>query len=170
MSELMDSFNIASSPYLKAAITILFFMITAKVLDIFIAKFMKRFTRFTKTEIDDRLIERIHRPLFFTVVFIGIVLSISYLELSQNIIFYVRGVFYSIVVIIWLITFTRISNLLVGHLIRKQTDVTGLRKDMIPFIENISKIALLVAALTALLSLWKVNITPLIASAGNYYP
>lgn len=166
MSEILDSFNITSSPYLKAAITILLFMLAAKTLDIFVAKFMKRFAKFTKTEIDDRIIEVIHRPLFFTVLFIGIVLSISYLEPPEKVIFYTHGIFYSIIVIIWAVTFMRISSLLIEYLIQRRTDATGLQKDIIPLIENISKIALFAAALMVMLSLWKISITPLIASAG----
>ncbi len=166
MSELLDYFNTTYSPYTKAAVTVFLSIVAAGILDIFVSRLAKRFAGFTKTEIDDKLVALLHKPLFLTVLLIGIVLSISYLELSEKIVFYSHGIIYSIIVIIWFFTLIRISNLFIEHAIQKRADATGLQNNMIPFIENISKIILIVAVLMALLSLWKVNITPLVASAG----
>lgn len=166
MSELLDYFNTTYSPYTKAAITILFFMIMAGVADIVVSRLVKRFTRFTKTEIDDKLVALIHKPFFFTVLLIGVVLSISYLELPEKVAFYAQGVLYSIIVITWFFTLIRISNLFIEYAMQKRADSSGLQNNMIPFIENISKIILVVVVLMVLLSLWEINITPLVASAG----
>jgi len=164
MSEFIS--KLPSSPYLKAVVILLTSLVAAKTIDIILTKFLKRFARFTETDIDDRIIELIHKPLFYTLLLIGIVFSISFLEPSEKVIFYTRGALYSILLIIWTITLIRISNLLIAYLIQKQADVTELRKDIIPFVENISKIVIFVLALMGVLSLWKVNVTPLVASAG----
>ncbi len=166
MSELIDYFNTTYPPYLKAAVTVLLSIVAAGILDVFVSRIAKRFTRFTKTEVDDKLLALLHKPLFLTVLLIGIVLSISYLELPEKVVFYVHGVLYSIIVITWFFTLKRISNLFIEHAMQKRADASGLQNNMIPFIENISKIILIVAVLMALLSLWKINITPLVASAG----
>jgi small-conductance mechanosensitive channel len=108
----------------------------------------------------------IHRPLFITALFVGIILSISYLALDEKYTFYINGIFYSVIVITWFLALIRISNLVIENHIQKQTDTTSMRKDIIPFVENISKIVIFASALMVLLSLWKVNITPLVASAG----
>jgi MscS family membrane protein len=165
MSELLESFNIIS-PYLKALITIVSFVILATIVDIFVSRFLKKLTGFTKNEVDDKVIERIHKPLFTTALFIGIVLSISYLELDPKLIFYINGMLYTVIVFMWLFALIKVSNLLIEGQIKKQADTTGLKNDMIPLIENVAKILMVIAALFALLSLWKVNITPLVASAG----
>jgi small-conductance mechanosensitive channel len=73
---------------------------------------------------------------------------------------------YSILTVIWCITIIRISNTVIEYGIRRVSDVTGLSRDIIPLVENIAKIAIIIAALMVVLSLWKVNITPLLASAG----
>ena len=166
MTELINSLNIPSSPYLKSAITILLFMIMAKFADILFSKLLKRFAGFTETDMDDRIISLLHKPVFFTVFFVGAAISVSYLELSQKVNFYSEGLFYSVLTVLWMITLIRISNILIEHLMQKHADVSGLRKDIIPVVENISKIALIAVALMVLLSLWKINITPLVASAG----
>jgi small-conductance mechanosensitive channel len=164
MSEIISTFSL--SPYLKALAILLISLFAAKTIDIILTKFLKRFARFTETDIDDRIIELIHRPLFFTVLFIGLNLSLTYLGVSKNVMFYSHAILYSIILIIWLIAFMRMSNLLIEHLIKKEPDVVGLKKDIIPFLENLAKITFVVIALMVLFSLWKINITPLVASAG----
>lgn len=166
MSELLDYFNTTYSPYTKAAVTVFLSIVAAGILDVFVLRLAKRFTKFTKTEVDDKLLALLHKPLFLTVLLIGIVLSISYLELPEKVTFYVHGVLYSIIVITWFFTLKRISNLFIEHAMQKRADASGLQNNMLPFIENISKIILIIAVLMALLSLWKINITPLVASAG----
>jgi len=165
MRELLNIFN-STSPYLKAFITIAFFLVVAKIVDIFISRFLKRLTKSTATEVDDKLLELLHKPLFLTALFIGIILSISYLELSESAAFYVSGFCYTVIIAIWLFALIGISSVVIEDYIQKRADSSGLRNDLIPFVENISKIILFVAALMILLSLWKVNITPLVASAG----
>lgn len=165
MIELLDLLNI-TSPYLKALITIVLFMVIAKAVDIFVSRFLKRLTKYTETDVDDRVVELIHKPLFLTALFIGIILSVSYLEISEKLVFYTKAIFNSFIIVLWFFTLIKISNLFIEALLQKKSDVTGMKKDIIPFVENIFKIILFAAALMVLFSMWKVNITPLVASAG----
>ncbi|MBI4825672.1 MAG: mechanosensitive ion channel [Nitrospirae bacterium] len=165
MSELFDSFNITSS-YLKALITIVASVAIAKIFDIFVSRFLKRITKYTESDVDDRIVDFIHKPLFLTALFIGINLSVSYLEVSEKFVFRASAMLYSFIVIIWFFALIKVSSLVIQAQIQKESDSTGLKKDIIPFAENISRIILFAAALMALLSLWKINITPLVASAG----
>ena len=166
MTAFIESLEITDSSYLNALISVLAFVVIAKIADILVDKVLRRFTRFTKTDIDDRIIDLIHRPIFLTIIIIGVVLAISYLKPAPNVFFYSNGILYSILTAIWCITIIRISNAVIEHGIRRVSDVTGLSKDIIPLVENISKLAIIIASLMVVLSLWKVNITPLIASAG----
>jgi len=166
MTAFVEALEITDSSYLNALISVLAFVVIAKMADILVDKVLRKFTRFTKTDIDDRIIDLIHRPISFTIGIIGVVLAISYLRPAPNVFFYSRGVLYSILTVIWSITIIRISNAVIEHGIRRVSDVTGLSKDIIPLVENISKLAIIIASLMVVLSLWRVNITPLLASAG----
>ena len=166
MTDIFNSLGIPSSPYMKAAVTILLFIVIAGLSDFFFSKILKRFARFTETDVDDRIIGLAHKPIFFTVLFIGVALSVTYLELPLNVIFYFEGLLYSFLTVLWMITCIRISSIFMEYILQKQADVSGLHKDIIPVVENISKITIIVVSLMVLLSLWKINITPLVASAG----
>lgn len=60
----------------------------------------------------------------------------------------------------------KISNIVIEGAVYRVSDATGLSKDIVPLAENVSRIAIAVAGLMVILSIWKINITPLLASAG----
>jgi MscS family membrane protein len=162
----IESLGISSSPYVIAGLAMIAFVVIAKIADLFVDKVMRRFTQFTSTDIDDRIIDIIHRPVFFTIIILGMTSPLSYLELALNKEFFGNGVFYTFLTLIWAVTVVRISKTVIAHSIEKFGDTTGLRNDIVPLVENVLKTAVGVAALMIILSLWNVDITPLIASAG----
>lgn len=166
MTAFIESLKISSLASVNAIISVSFFVLIAILADLAIDKLLRRFTRFTKTDIDDRIIDLVHRPVFYTIIIIGTVLAIVYLQPAPKTMFYARGFLYSVIVIIWSITAIRISNAIIQYSIRRSSDVTGLSKDIVPLVENISKVIIIIASLMIVLSLWEINITPVIASAG----
>ena len=166
MVQFIESLKISTSPYVNAALSIVAFIVVAKAVDFSIDKVFRRFARFTKTDIDDRIIDIIHRPVYFTIIFFGCILAIIYLHPSSEVIFYSNNILYTVLSILWTITVIKLGNALIEHGIYKVSDVTGLSIDIVPLIENVFKIALIVGLFIVILSIWNVNITPLLASAG----
>jgi len=166
MNEIAEYINISSSPLVNASLFILFFIVIAKIADLVVDKVLRKFTRFTKSDIDDRIIDLVHKPIFFTIIIIGFTLTVQYLTPAEKTVFYTRSIMNSILTIIWCVTAIRISNTIIEHAVYKVSDVTGLSRDIVPLVENVSKIIIIVASIMVGLSLWKINITPLLASAG----
>jgi MscS family membrane protein len=166
MTGLVESLKISSSPYVNAAISILVFILIAKAADWIVDKVFLKFSRFTKTDIDDKIIDLLHKPIFHTIIIIGIVFSVLYLNPSPKAVFYAEGSLYSVLAAIWCVTAIRISNIVIEHSIHRVSGVAGMTQDIVPLVENVSKIIVLIAALMVVLSIWKIDITPVIASAG----
>jgi MscS family membrane protein len=166
MTGLIESLRISSSPYVNAAISIVVFILLAKMADWVVDKVLRKFSRFTKTDIDDKIVDLLHKPIFYTIIIMGIVFSVLYLKPSPKVVFYTEGWLYSVLAALWCVTAIRISNTVIEHAIHKVSGVTGMTQDIVPLVENVSKIIILIAALMVVLSLWKIDITPVIASAG----
>lgn len=166
MKGLIESLNISTSPYVNALVLVIAFIIIAKALDLFLDRVMRRFTRFTKSDIDDRIMDVIHKPVYFTVILIGLAIAVEYLKLSEKVAFYANGTLYSLAAIIWMVTAIKICNTIIEHVVLRVSDVTGLSRDIIPLLENVFKTVIIVGSLMVVLSIWKINITPLLASAG----
>lgn len=166
MTRFIESLNISSSPYVNALLSVLAYVVVAKIADLFVDKVLRRFTRFSKTNLDDTLIDLGHRPIFLTIIIVGLVSSMLPLRPSQNFAFYFGGLMYSILAGIWCVTAIRMGNAIIEHAVSKVSDVTGMRKDIVPLVENVYKILILGAGVMVVLSVWRINITPVLASAG----
>jgi len=166
MVRLIESLNISMSPYINAIFSIVVFIIIAKVVGVFIDKVFRRFIRLSKTDFDDRIIDIIHRPVYFTIILTGCILAIIYLNPSPEVIFYSNNALYTMLSILWTITIIKLGNTLIEHFFHKVSDVTGLSKEIVPLVKNVFKIAIVVGLFIVVLSIWKINITPLLASAG----
>jgi small-conductance mechanosensitive channel len=161
-----DFLNNIHSPFLKAILILAIYVLLAKTADIVINKAVRRIARFTKSELDDRIVDMIHRPVFFTIVSLGFIHAASTFTMSENIFFYFKGLVYTFLAVVWVICVIRVSNAIIENNVVRVADVTGLSREVTPLIENVWKVLVILAALMAVLSIWKVNITPLLASAG----
>jgi small-conductance mechanosensitive channel len=142
------------------------FALLAKAVDLAVKRLLRKLARTTKTSLDDRLLDFIHRPIFFTVLATGAVRAIAHLGPPDRFAFYINGALYTSLAFIWGIAAVRVSDLLTENSLGKIAGMAGLSKDIIPFVKNVWKVAIVAAALMGVLYIWKLDITPLLASAG----
>lgn len=166
MQELGAFFKITESRTLNALLIFGLIVILAKIVDLFINKILRKAAKLTKFKLDDKIIDTVHKPIFFTIIITGAVYTIQYLNVSERIIFYISGSLYSILTLIWGICIVRIGNLIIENSIYKMADITGLSKEVIPLIENVWKVVIIAVGFMVILSVWEISITPLLASAG----
>ncbi len=159
-------FDFLNTPLLRVFLVIMVLLILSKVADLFFDRVVRKLTRHTSTSLDDMTIDILHRPVAMSIFLVGLVISLPHIGLTREVIFYLNSVSYTILILIWCITLIKMSNLIVFQIISRVTDETGLRNDVIPLIKNISKIIIIGTSIFVFLSIWKINITPLLASAG----
>ncbi len=166
MEKIIEWLNISESVYVNAAVVLAAFIVLAKAADIFIDKGLRKLTRFTTSTLDDRIISVVHRPVNYTVILAGLVAVYGYVKPEEYAGFYFSSTVFSVIALIWMVAAIRTINAFIENAMSAETDSTGLSRDLVPLIENVSKIGVIVAAVIVILSIWKVNITPFIASAG----
>ncbi len=166
MASLIEALNISSSPFTNAFISILVFMLIATVVEIFIDKGLRKITSRTSIALDDRILDVVHRPVYYTIALVGVLLAIEYMGPAEKAGFYARGALYSLITFIWTFAVIRINNALAQDAFARGADVTGLSKDLLPLVANVLKVSVFVVSVAVILSAWKINITPLLASAG----
>ena len=93
--------TVLSTPLYKAILFILASIIVAKISDIIFTSLLRKMAGKTKTSIDDYIIDKIHKPIYYTILFIGFGLSISLFNLSDHIQFLLMGFLKTAIVIIW---------------------------------------------------------------------
>ncbi len=159
-------FSNVESPIIKAFILLALYILAAKAADVFLDRIIRRLGKRTRSHLDDRIIDLVHRPVFYTVILFGSIHAITILNPSDTVFYYSKGLLSSMTVLIWAVCIVRVSNAVIESNVVKVVDVTGLSHEVIPLIENVWKVLIILGSLMVVLSIWKVNITPLIASAG----
>ena len=166
MEQFIHDYFRSGSPLITAVALFILSVILAKIADIFSGMIFRKITKFTKSELDDRILELLHRPLFFTIIFLGAVHAINILDASDTVVFYFRGTLLSLITLMWAIFTIRASSLIIDKSFQAIADVTGLSSEVSPLIENIWKVIIIGGSIMIVLRIWMVDITPLLASAG----
>ena len=73
----------------------------AKFADWILSGIILRFTKQTETTFDDKLVDALHKPIYYSVFFFGLSYSINTIPLPDQFIFLLYGIFKSVTVIVW---------------------------------------------------------------------
>jgi small-conductance mechanosensitive channel len=157
---------LAEYPLLAAGSLVVFFYLLAKLTEFLLVRGIKRFTRKTVTDLDDAVVDRLHRPIFLTVFFAGLALAVLHVvELS-----WLRkgslSVLATILIFVWLVALMRIFRLLLDALGRNRERFPLLEERTIPLFDITAKVLLVGGASYLALITWGINPTAWLASAG----
>lgn len=149
-----------------AGISFVIFVILSFLIEILFVKVLKQLVKRTTTQLDDHIIDALHRPIFITLILVGIIIIKNDLFVSYKISTIVNGIVYTLITLIWVFAFIKITGIIVKNSINKISSDTGLSTDIIPLLSNFFKIFFICSGVTVILVIWKVNVTPILASAG----
>ncbi|MBC7108113.1 MAG: mechanosensitive ion channel [Methanomassiliicoccales archaeon] len=148
--------------------TLIGWIVIALVIAFIIDPIVHRFTRKTKTELDDRLLKIIHGPLFAIIVLYGIVNSLEILNIPIDIIATIELI-YSIsmvIIIVWL-AYRIYDNILIYYAksFAKKTEME-IDDVLVPLFEKIGMIIIPLLGFTAILHILGFDVTVIIAGVG----
>ena len=138
--------TILETPIYKAILFIISSIFVAKLSDKVFTSLLKKLAKNTKTTMDDYIIDIVHRPIYFSILFIGFGLSISLIELSELIQFVILGILKTILVFVW---GSAIFKSFI-HIIKWYSNKVGVdsknQKRLMPLFDNLGKMVIFLAA------------------------
>jgi len=167
MFDLKEYYNlILSNTALKGLALIVVSIISAKIVDIIFSLIFKRVVKTTKTTLDDKILQLLHKPIFYSILFVGFILSIKTIALPEYVEFVLVGCFKTVTTIIWLFVISKILVMSMDWASRQTASSNILQKNTLPLFNNLGKIGIgLFGAYLIFLS-WDININGILASAG----
>ncbi len=152
--------------YVDYLITIVGYLVLAKVVDIIIDKLLRRLAELTNISCDDAVIAFIHRPIVLTIIFLGFLHVAVAASLKAPWDFIAPNAVKTLIFFSWwfpLVRFLAGAELREGSLIARKTNVA---RELLFLFRNLIRIAVLIVGMVAILLIWNVNLAPLFASAG----
>ena len=109
MDWIKENYNVLiENPLILSLIIILGSIIVAKITDLVFTVIIKRITARTHTELDDKIVVLFHKPIFYSILFVGFSMGVKTANLPDYIDFALVGIFKTITIIIWLFLISRI--------------------------------------------------------------
>ena len=167
MFDFKEYYNLVlSNTALKGLALIVVSIISAKIVDIIFSLIFKRVVKTTKTTLDDKILQLLHKPIVYSILFVGFILSIKTIALPERVEFVLVGCFKTVTTIIWLFVISKILVMSMDWASRQTASSNILQKNTLPLFNNLGKIGIgLFGAYLIFLS-WDININGILASAG----
>lgn len=153
-------------PYLTALIIIVVFLVLAKLVDVILTRIIARIVARTSTRIDDQVITLLHRPIFTTVMSVGLFIAIRVIDLEASLRVIVGAIIQTLLILVWIVFAMRASALLLIAMSRQQRRFEFVQPTTAPLLRNTVAVLLFLAGVYAIMVAWNINVTGLVASAG----
>jgi small-conductance mechanosensitive channel len=170
MGELIDKVQqlaefIGPNKYLQAAAIAFGFLLLGKIADWTLSRALGRMAKRSKTDVDDQLIDLLHRPIFLSFVLVGLGLGTARLGLPEAPLFLTLGILKTVAVIVWYNMLRQLTSLVVQVMRRRQSN-KFVKTGMLALLQNVIKVVLFALAVYFVFLAWNINVTAWVASAG----
>ena len=153
------------NPLIQSVLIVIGAVIVAKITDVFFTRIFRRLVSKTKTSLDDKIIDLLHRPIFYSIIFIGLSIAVKRIGLPDYIDYAVVGIFKTITILIWFVILTRIFVISMEWA-SNRTSSRLLQNKTLPLFNNLGKILITIFGAYFIFLSWNININGWLASAG----
>ena len=171
MDDLMNHFSsltdkLVEYPYVVAGLVLFLAIVVAWVVDRIVVVFVKRLAAKTRGEFDDRLLEILHKPIFYTMLVYGLSTASSVLDMPEGLRGRIFPLIYTALLVVWTMFAVRFSRLLLRQMAANEKRFAVLHSQTLPLFENLAFLTILGLSIYSIFLSWNVDMTAWLASAG----
>ena len=158
--------KIAPNQYLQALLIIFISFGFAKLLDLLISGFIKKWAGKTKIAFDDKIIDILHKPIFLTIIIFGLGFAAERLDFKETIYFITLASLKTIAIIVWSIAAAKLLKLFLGLVSHDESRFKLIQERTLSLFNNLLIIIVTGLSIYIIFLVWKIDLTAWIASAG----
>ena len=165
--QLLDALaKIAPNRYLQAVVIFVLFVLVAKIVDMIMTRFIRRLLKKTKFTLDDQILDIFHRPIFVSILLLGLAVATDRLDFSQTVHFVTLSGLKTVAIFLWAKAAAQFLQLITELVSRDDSRFTLIQHRTLPLFNNLLVILVVALALYFVFLAWKIDVTAWIASAG----
>jgi len=166
LDKMLDWFQLLGpNIYLQSIAIAAAFIVAGKIADFVISRVIAKLANRSSTNLDDELLDLLHRPVFISFVLLGLGLAATRLPLPPSPEFLTLGILKTIAIIIWYGFSRNLIQLLLGAISRGGGN-KHVHVSMLPLLNNVFKIVLLALAVYFIFLAWHIDVAAWLATAG----
>ena len=151
--------------YLKASVTVLAFVAFGKIAELVISKIFLKLVSHSSSNIDDKLVTMLQRPIFISFSLIGLALATRILDFSDTPAYITLGIIRTAAIFVWY-SFVRNAVAMILQVISSKAHSSNMQVSMLPLFETIARVVMLALAIYFVFLVWNIDVTAWLASAG----
>lgn len=152
--------------YLRVAFIATISYLVAKLLKKYIPNALRSFLAKTRMGISNELIELFRLPIFYLLFFAGLSFAVQAAELKDSVHFVLMTILKSVMIAVLGIFLYRLSKILLSGIAERNHDQGIIQQKTLPLFNNTAFVFILISASHQIFSVWNVDMTALLASAG----
>ncbi|MCG6892410.1 MAG: mechanosensitive ion channel family protein [Desulfobacteraceae bacterium] len=158
--------HVAPNPYVQVLLIILLFAALAKIVDLILLRFIRRWFEKTKFTLDDQILDIFHAPVFVSIFLVGLALATERLSLPSTVRSVTLGGLQTVGILLWAVALSRFLQLLLGVVSRDQRRFPLIQERTLPLFSNLFIILVVALAAYFIFLAWRIDVTAWMASAG----
>ena len=153
-------------PRVRAAAIGVGAVLVALLVNTFLGRWVLKLTAKTQTDLDDRLVASLRKPLFYTVLMLGAAWASYQFKLPPNYKFVIYAALKSTAIFVWAASLMKFGTAVLGVISRHAGKVALVQPRTLPLFEIIVKVAVVGGSVYFFFLAWNINVTGWLASAG----
>lgn len=163
----MDSvLELIDDPLVQAAGIIVGSIIAAWLVELLLSVTLAKAAAKTKTELDDKIVEVIRRPVFLSVLMWGLDWAVEVVALPERFAVPIVSLLQTLTILIWAVAGTRIGSILLTAFAAKERPRSMLQPRSLPVFDILMRIMVVGTTLYFMCLAWHIDLTAWMASAG----
>lgn len=154
------------NPFLQASIVIMVSFLIASFLRYIVMLGLKKLLSRSRVKLGNGVLDLLHTPVYYTVLLIGLSSALLILKPEPFYLFILSSILKSIGMLIWTIFLLKANSELLKVLVLHPTRFLSFNTKTMPLFQNILNIIIIVFAVYLIFSIWNVDMTAWLASAG----
>ncbi len=147
-------------------VVILVFFMLGKLVDWIITGLLAKVVNRTKSDFDDKVLELLHKPIFLSVLLVGLGFATYLLQQPERITSITIHILQTLAVLVWFRFGLGLANSTIDELEANEKRFKFITTTTSPLLKNTLSIILVAISVYVIFLIWNINITAWIASAG----
>ncbi len=152
--------------FIQALVIIGLSFLLAWGLDRHIIVSLRKLTAGTRGYLDQQLLGFLHRPLFNSVLLLGLASATTVMRFSIPIESLIFSILVTVAIVLWTQFLLRMVGVILKRLAEDERPPTVVTNQTLPLFQNVANIVVLILAIYYLFSAWQIDMTAWLASAG----
>ena len=149
---------------IRCVLILIVTLIVAGVVSWLLARLVGHGVKFTKNQLDDKLLAAIQQPVYKTLLLIG--LGLAALSLGLDMTATPLAVIKSLIIVLWFFASIRLGKIVLRYLSRDRNRISIVQARTLPLFENLMLVLAFGIAVYFIFIVWHINISAWVASAG----